>query len=59
MSDRLDTIRHWCQKADNDFKAASHEIEHDEAALDTVCFHVQQTAETNLKAFLAYHTQYS
>lgn len=57
MSDRFDTIRHWCQKGDNDLKAASHEIEHDEAALDTVCFHAQQTAEKYLKAFLAYHNQ--
>lgn len=45
MSDRFDTIRHWCKKADNDLKNASHEIEHKDTALDAVCFHAQQTAE--------------
>lgn len=55
MSSGFDTTKNWCQKADNDLKNARHEIEHEDAALDTVCFHSQQTVEKYLKAFLVYH----
>lgn len=41
----------WCQKADNDLKCACHDIEHDDPALDTICFHAQQTVEKYFKAF--------
>lgn len=43
-----------CLKADSDLKNASHEIEHEDPALDTICFHAQQTVEKYLKAFLVF-----
>ncbi len=55
MTDRFQTVRNWCQKADNDLKAAGHEIDHEDGALDTVCFHAQQAVEKYLKAYLVYH----
>lgn len=48
------SVSQWCQKAENDLKTAYHEIEHEDPALDTVCFHAQQTAEKYLKAYLIY-----
>lgn len=48
------TVRWWCLKADNDLKNACHEIEHEDSALDTVCFHAQQAAEKYLKAYLVF-----
>ena len=54
MSINIETLRRWCVKADNDLKNACHEIEHEDPALDTVCFHAQQTAEKYLKAFLVF-----
>jgi len=54
MSANIETVRRWCVKADNDLKNANHEIEHEDPALDTVCFHAQQTAEKYLKAFLVF-----
>jgi|GEM_PF-4249949 hypothetical protein len=41
MSNNIETIRLWCLKADSDLKNASHEIEHEDPALDTICFHAQ------------------
>lgn len=49
-----EAVNRWCQKAESDLKNANHEIEHDDPALDTVCFHAQQTAEKYLKAFLVF-----
>jgi HEPN domain-containing protein len=49
-----EAVNRWCQKAENDFKNANHEIEHDDPALDTVCFHAQQTVEKYLKEFLVF-----
>lgn len=54
MSNNIVTIRLWCLKADSDLKNASHEIEHEDPALDTICFHAQQTVEKYLKAFLVF-----
>lgn len=50
-----DSVNLWCLKAENDLKNAGHEVEHDDPALDTVCFHAQQTAEKYLKAYLVFH----
>ena len=55
MTDRFKTVTHWCHKADNDLKAANHEIDHEDGAFDTVCFHAQQTVEKYLKAYLVFH----
>jgi len=41
----------WLKKAESDLKCASHEISHEDSALDMVCFHAQQAAEKSLKAF--------
>lgn len=54
MSNHIETVQRWCLKADNDLKNACHEIEHEDPALDTICFHSQQTAEKYLKAFLVF-----
>jgi len=48
------SVTFWCQKADNDLKNACHEVEHEDPALDTVCFHAQQAAEKYIKAFLVF-----
>jgi HEPN domain-containing protein len=32
-----------------------HEVEHEDPAFDTVCFHAQQAAEKYLKAYLLFH----
>ena len=48
------TVILWCQKVDNDLKNAHHEVEHEDPALDTVCFHAQQAKEKYLKVFLVH-----
>lgn len=50
MSKLIDTVSLWCQKADTDLKVANYEIEHDDPALDIICFHAQQASEKYLKA---------
>ncbi len=52
MIGQNESVTYWCLKAQNDLKNAGHEIEHDDPALDTVCFHAQQAAEKYLKAYL-------
>lgn len=57
MSKLIDTVSLWCQKADSDLKVANHEIEHDDPALDIICFHAQQASEKYLKAYLVYSSR--
>ena len=45
-------IKKWHLKADSDIKNASHEIQHKDAATDTICFHAQQAVEKYLKSFI-------
>ncbi|MCX6616150.1 MAG: HEPN domain-containing protein [Acidobacteria bacterium] len=52
MSAGIEGARVLAQKAENDWKNASSGLAHD-VPLDTVCFHIQQTAEKLLKALLA------
>lgn len=52
MKSNLDLARDLATKAANDLKMAEIGIAHD-APLDTVAFHVQQTAEKLVKALLA------
>ena len=59
MSKLIDTVSLWCQKADNDLKVANHEIDHDDPALDIICFHAQQASEKYLKAYLVYSLLFS
>jgi HEPN domain-containing protein len=48
----------WLKKADNDLKTAKDELNTENPATDTVCFHAQQCAEKYLKAYLIYHQVY-
>ena len=52
MKNNLDLARGLVQKAGNDLKLAEIGLEH-EAPLDTIAFHLQQTAEKLIKALLA------
>jgi len=52
MKSDLDHAKALLQKAGHDFKSAEIGLEHS-APLDTVAFHVQQTAEKLIKALLA------
>ncbi|PWR71396.1 HEPN domain-containing protein [Methanospirillum lacunae] len=55
MIGQTESVKLWCLKAENDLKNACHEVEHEDPALDTVCFHAQQAAEKYLKVFLLFH----
>jgi len=50
----LDYAAGLVRKAENDWKTASIGLDHG-SPLDTICFHIQQTAEKLLKALLAWH----
>ncbi|MBI4778379.1 HEPN domain-containing protein [Candidatus Desantisbacteria bacterium] len=48
MDKRLNLVNHWFKKADNDLKNAKIVIEAEDAPVDTVCFHCQQSVEKYL-----------
>ena len=50
-----DYILAWYEKADHDLTSAQRLIEIAPPILDTACFHLQQSVEKDLKAFLVYH----
>jgi len=52
-----ETVRQWFTKANNDLKTGKDELNTENPATDTVCFHAQQCAEKYLKGFLAFHDQ--
>lgn len=52
MNEDIEAARGLARKAENDWKNALIGLEHD-VPLDTICFHIQQTAEKLLKALLA------
>jgi len=53
MKDRMELVKAWIKKAENDLINAKHAINiKPEPPLDTVCFHAQQCAEKYLKAYL-------
>ena len=55
MKDKIDLVKAWIEKAENDLRAAKHLINvRSNPPLDAVCFHAQQCAEKYLKAFLTY-----
>lgn len=57
MKNKLDVVRGWIQKAENDLITAINTFETmTEPPLDTVCFHAQQCVEKYLKAFLTFHS---
>lgn len=49
-------IKQWIIKANNDLKAAKHELSFppDEIVTESVCFHSQQAVEKYFKAYLIY-----
>ena len=47
--------RKWLIKAENDFKIGLDEMQTEEPATDMVCFHMQQSVEKYLKAYLTLH----
>jgi len=51
MNENLEAARALARKAEHDWANASTSLEHD-VPLDTVCFHIQQTAEKLLKALM-------
>ena len=46
--------RRWFQKAENDLLNVRNNLQAEQYASDTVCFHCQQAAEKYLKGFLAW-----
>ncbi len=54
MKGNNDVARGWILKAESDLKTLTMVMESGEA-LDTACFHAQQSAEKYLKAFLSFH----
>ena len=56
MKNKLDVVKGWLRKAENDLKVARNTLETmGEPPLETVCFHAQQCVEKYLKAFLTHH----
>jgi HEPN domain-containing protein len=53
--DRLDVVRAWFKKAENDLINAENTIKMEKPPCDTICFHAQQCAEKYLKGFLTFH----
>jgi len=45
----------WFQKAENDLLNVHNNLQAEQYASDTVCFHCQQAAEKYLKGFLTWH----
>ena len=45
-------IKLWINKGDGDLKVAKRELGYQDSVLDAVCFHLQQSVEKYLKAFL-------
>lgn len=56
--DKLEVVKAWFQKAENDLVAAEHIMTLEHPPYDTVCFHAQQCAEKYLKGFLTFHEVY-
>ena len=52
---KIDFIKEWIKKAENDLKNAEYVLNMDDPPTDTVCFHSQQCAEKYLKSFLEYY----
>ena len=53
--DKLNVVRSWFKKAENDLRTAEHTLTLEHPPCDTVCFHAQQCAEKYLKGFLTFH----
>ena len=51
-------VKNWIKRAENDLKTAMDELDTEEPATDTICFHAQQCVEKYLKAYLILHQKY-
>lgn len=58
MEEMIKLVKNWIKRAENDLKTAKDEINTDEPATDTVCFHAQQCIEKYLKAYLTFHQKH-
>jgi len=54
MTDKLNIIRLWIEKADHDLGTAEIVNQHIPKYMDTIAFHCQQAVEKYLKAFLIF-----
>ena len=55
MKEKIDLVKLWLKKADNDLLTAENSLKiRPEPPLDTICFHAQQCAEKYLKVFLIF-----
>lgn len=55
MELRYELMTSWVVRADHDYKAGWDELQTEDPATDTVCFHMQQCVEKYLKAYLVVH----
>jgi len=56
MKDKIELVRMWIKKAENDLITAKHSMTIKPLPpFDTICFHAQQCAEKYLKAYLTYN----
>ena len=56
MKGKVDLVKAWIKKAENDLITAQNSLDiKPETPFDTICFHAQQCAEKYLKAFLVFH----
>jgi HEPN domain-containing protein len=53
--DKLNIVRSWFRKAENDVINAENTVKMEAPPTDTICFHAQQCAEKYLKGFLTFH----
>ncbi len=53
--DKLNVVKAWIKKAENDLINAENTIKMESPPTDTICFHAQQCAEKYLKGFLTFH----
>ncbi|MEW6203586.1 MAG: HEPN domain-containing protein [bacterium] len=54
----IEIVKKWIIKAENDFKAGMDEMNTENPATDTICFHMQQFAEKYLKAYLTFNKKH-
>jgi HEPN domain-containing protein len=53
--DKLNVVKTWFKKAENDLINAENTIKMESPPTDTICFHAQQCAEKYLKGFLTFN----
>lgn len=51
-------VKNWLARGNNDLKTAKDEMNTENPATDTICFHSQQCVEKYLKAYLVSHQKH-